>query len=74
MLSILETILKYAPPARMGISPKMREYLERTFGPSNKNKKNYNPKPSDIGNKQELRSTATTYIPLPDGTVVKRHF
>ena len=71
MLSILETILKYAPPARMGISPKMREY---SFGSPKENKKNYNPKPSDIGNKQELRSTATTYIPLPDGTVVKRHF
>mgnify|MGYP006901956162 FL=1 len=72
MLSILETILKYAPPARMGISPKMREYLEQTFGPPNK--KNYNPKPSDIGNKQELKSSARTCIPLPDGTVVKLHF
>jgi len=71
MLSILETILKYAPPARMGISPKMREYLERTFGSP---KENYNPKPPGIGNNSVLKSKATTILSLPDGDIMIKHF
>jgi hypothetical protein len=64
MISLLETILKYAPPMRMGVSRQMKEYLERlkkereeVFGKKSDQIKDYNVNPlKQFGQKGEQKN------------------